>query len=220
MVDKETRRQALANYLEVELEDVVDGYDDDVFECNGREYIVLDDEEADKALVDDIENSIDDLGLEAFTPSFQNWIIENAIDNPDWFEEALQEDMEYYVNDMDEEELIKELLERGYLSEEDVHYADDEDMEHPLINDENKLQDARESYTSWLVEDAGDAYDWYKMNFGENQVRELIKNGEIGLDFEAIAKEAVSWDGRGHFLSGYDGNEIELDDDLYAYRTN
>lgn len=220
-MDKEIKRQALANYLEVPLEDVVDGYDDDIFECNGAEYAVLTDSEADEAVVDEIENSIDDLGLEAFTPSFQDWIIENAIDNPSWFEEALQEDMEYYVDNMDEEELINELLERGYLSEDDVHYEeDDEDMEHPLINDENKLQDARESYTSWLVEDAGDAYDWYKRNFGENQVRDLIKNGEIGLDCETIADEATSWDGRGHFLSWYDGQEIELEDDLYAYRTN
>lgn len=220
-MDNETKRQALANYLEVPLEDVVDGYTDDVFECNGAEYTVLTDSEADKAVVDSIENSIDDLGLEAFTPYFQNWIIENAIDNPEWFDEALQEDMEYYVNDMDEEELINELLERGYLSEYDVHYEEDDvDMEHPLINDENKLQDARESYITWLVEDAGNAYDWYKMNFGDNQVRELIKNGEIGLDCEIIADEATSWDGRGHFLSWYDGNELELEDDLYAYRTN
>lgn len=27
-------------------------------------------------------------------------------------------------------------------------------------------------------------------------------------------------DGYGHFLSGYDGEELELTDDLFAYRTN
>ena len=220
-MDKETRRQALANYLEVELEDVVDGYDDETFECNGEEYRVLTDEEADEAMVADIENIIDDIGLEAFTPAFQDWIVGNALDNPSWFEDALQEDEEYYVNDMDEEELINELLERGYLSEDDIYFAeDDEDMEHPLIIDENTLEDAKESYISWLVEDAGDPYDWYVMNFGESSVRDLIKDGTIGLDCEAIATELASWDGRGNSLSPYDGQEIELEDDLYAYRTN
>jgi hypothetical protein len=42
-------------------------------------------------------------------------------------------------------------------------------------------------------------------------------------DFEAFVSEAVSADGRGHFLASYDGEEIELGRDanglyVYAYR--
>jgi len=44
-------------------------------------------------------------------------------------------------------------------------------------------------------------------------------------DFPEFVKDAVRADGRGHFLSHYDGEEIELGkdangDNIYAYRTN
>ena len=38
-------------------------------------------------------------------------------------------------------------------------------------------------------------------------------------DFDGFVESAVSADGRGHFLSPYDGKEIELDE-FYLYRTN
>lgn len=43
---------------------------------------------------------------------------------------------------------------------------------------------------------------------------------EATCGMEKFVEEAVSADGYGHFLSHYDGRELELDDDLYAYRTN
>lgn len=39
--------------------------------------------------------------------------------------------------------------------------------------------------------------------------------------FEQFCEDAVNADGYGHFLSSYDGGEeLELTDDLFAYRTN
>lgn len=51
----------------------------------------------------------------------------------------------------------------------------------------------------------------------------IEKLAEDGL--EGFAAEAVRYDGRGHFLAQYDGEELELDDPdghvvAYAYRTN
>lgn len=46
----------------------------------------------------------------------------------------------------------------------------------------------------------------------------LIERTEGGV--EAFAEEAASADGRGHFLSSYDGEELELAGGLFAYRTN
>ena len=37
---------------------------------------------------------------------------------------------------------------------------------------------------------------------------------------EQFVSDAISADGRGHFLSGYDSEEVELDGGYYAYRTN
>lgn len=39
-------------------------------------------------------------------------------------------------------------------------------------------------------------------------------------DFDHFVSDAVSSDGRGHFLAQYDGEEIELDNGLFAFRTN
>ena len=38
-------------------------------------------------------------------------------------------------------------------------------------------------------------------------------------DFDHFVEDAIGTDGRGHFLSGYDGNENEQGD-FYLYRTN
>ena len=71
-----------------------------------------------------------------------------------------------------------------------------------------------------LIDREPDAYEWYVYNFGEDSVRDLIKNGTLTLDYQAIADEVISWDGRGNSLAYYDSEEIELDNGLYAYRLN
>jgi len=38
-------------------------------------------------------------------------------------------------------------------------------------------------------------------------------------DFDEFVEDAISADGRGHFLSGYDGDEVE-DGDYFIYRVN
>jgi hypothetical protein len=39
-------------------------------------------------------------------------------------------------------------------------------------------------------------------------------------DLDHLVRDSIMSDGRGHFLSSYDGDEIELGNDLYAYRIN
>ena len=218
MVSTEERIKALATYLGVEEDEITEGYDDTVFEVNGEEYRVLDDDEADEAVVDDIENLIDELGLEAFTPAMQNWILNIALDNPEWFDEALEEDMNYYVDDMTDEDVVEEAIRYDVIDEDDA-YIEDEDGNQE-INPDLDIEDLGEKLVQALVESEPDAYTWYVDNFGEKSVRDLINDGTLTLDYQAIAKECADWDGRGHLLSSYSGEEIELDNGLYAYRIN
>jgi hypothetical protein len=57
-----------------------------------------------------------------------------------------------------------------------------------------------------------------KLCEGANElVRALIE------DMDAFIEDAIGADGRGHFLSSYDGNEEEIkinDEYFYAYRPN
>jgi len=39
-------------------------------------------------------------------------------------------------------------------------------------------------------------------------------------DVNDFVNDAISCDGRGHFVSSYDGHEIQLDNNLFLYRTN
>lgn len=49
-----------------------------------------------------------------------------------------------------------------------------------------------------------------------NDAIERIITKTCGL--EAFVDEAIRYDGYGHFMSSYDGEEIELEGDLYAYK--
>ena len=39
-------------------------------------------------------------------------------------------------------------------------------------------------------------------------------------DIDCFISDAIDCDGRGHFMSSYDGNEQEIDDNLFLYRIN
>lgn len=218
MVSTEERIKALATYLGVEEDEITEGYDDTVFEVNGEEYRVLDDDEADEAVVDEIESLIDDLGLEAFTPAMQNWILNIALCNPEWFDDALEEDTNRYVNDMTDEDVVEEAIRYDVIDEDDA-YIEDEDGNQE-INPDLDIENLGEQLVDALIDKEPDAYTWYVDNFGEKSVSDLINDGTLTLDYQAIAKEWADWDGRGNSLSSYDGQEIELDNGLYAYRMN
>ena len=68
-----------------------------------------------------------------------------------------------------------------------------------------ELADAIESMQKEKCESANDA------------ILALIEKTQGGL--QGFVDEAISADGRGHFLSSYDGDEIELNG-FYAYRIN
>jgi len=39
-------------------------------------------------------------------------------------------------------------------------------------------------------------------------------------DIDEFVEDAIRADGRGHFLSGYDGHELDIGNDYFAYRIN
>ena len=218
MVSTEERIKALATYLGVEEDEITEGYDDTVFEVNGEEYLVLDDDEANAAVVNDIENIIDGMGIEAFSDAMQDWIVDNAVNPSDWFDEALENDMNYYVDDMDDDEVVENAIDYGVIDEDDA-YVEDEDGNQE-INPELDLEDVGEKLVQALVDSEPDAYTWYVENFGKESISKLIEGGNLTLDYQAIADEVMSWDGRGNSLASYDGEEMELENGLYAYRLN
>ena len=211
----EDRINALASYLEVDPSTITDGYTENLFETeDGEEYFVVTEDEGRELARQDIENVFDDLGLEAFAPDFQDWILNNAVDTS-FLEDFVREDYQNYAYDIESESddeygtrLAAECVENGLISEEDF-----EDGEY--IGDE----DLQELLTEYLCDQVTDYREWFEWNFGGDELSRILKDNLV-VDMDAIVDECLTWDGVAHFVASYDGDEIELGDDLYAYRVN
>lgn len=171
--DSDVAGKALANYLDIPLEDL-DYVGDDIYETHDTSYIVCDEDEAYKKAVDEIKMLVDDMGLDAFTPNFKDWIIDNAIDE-DAIDDIIEQEIEYFEDDEDNPDMLTYL--RGLNTLDDkVNYIKD------LYGD---------SLAIW-------AKDY--------------------IDVDKVADEAISEDGVAHFIARYDGEEVDLGNNLFAYR--
>jgi len=171
--DSDAAGKALANYLDIPLEDL-DYVGDDIYETQDTSYIVCDEDEAYKKAVDEIKMLVDDMGLDAFTPHFKDWIIDNAIDE-DAIDDIIEQEIEYFEDDEDNPDMLTYL--RGLNTLDDkVNYIKD------LYGD---------SLAIW-------AKDY--------------------IDVDKVAEEAIKEDGVAHFIAQYDGEEVDLGNNLFAYR--
>ena len=171
--DSDAAGKALANYLDIPLEDL-DYVGDDIYETQDTSYIVCDEDEAYKKAVDEIKMLVDDMGLDAFTSHFKDWIIDNAIDE-DAIDDIIEQEIEYFEDDEDNPDMLTYL--RGLNTLDDkVNYIKD------LYGD---------SLAIW-------AKDY--------------------IDVDKVAEEAIKEDGVAHFIAQYDGEEVDLGNNLFAYR--
>ena len=161
------------------------------------EYIVAqNDEEVFNACKEEIEGLIDDAGI----MESLNWDnmggIEKYLSNPDYFEEALRESYENYVQDIAHEEgrLQEEMNEAGVTTPEE--------------------------YVDYLMNQIDDYTEEFIFQFGKENLTAALKEGYVSLDMDAVTEAVIDTDGAGHILSSYDGKEIELADGSTAYRVN
>lgn len=189
------RISALATYLDVDEDSIHPvTYASNIFEVGDAEWAVLTEDEAERAAKEDIEDLYDDIGVDSFTPWFRDWIYDNAVDR-EWFEEALRESFENYVADIKDEDdrLQQEMDDAGV--------------------------DTEEEFVDYLVRSAGDPIEYYVDNFGSADFREVCSRHNL-IDIDAVAEKAIEEDGVAHFIATYDGEEVDLGDDLFAYRLN
>lgn len=57
-----------------------------------------------------------------------------------------------------------------------------------------------------------------KANLCEGANEAVMACIEATCGIDSFVDSAICWHGRGHFLSHYDGDEVELDSNAYAYR--
>lgn len=194
------RIEALANFLGCEVEDLKEGYREEVFETkDGEEYLVLTDEEADEEFYDYEKNSIEEIGLDLFTDWARDYIIENFLDI-DWFDEYMEDDYSCYCDDIETEESSSDEYENRL--EEEMASAGCE---------------TKEDYISYLCEGYVDSISWFEDNFGSKELSHIINNYNL-LDIDKVIEYIKEEDGRG-ILASYDGVENE-EEEYFIYRIN
>lgn len=210
------------NGNEVSVDDVIDeGYNR--YSVNRNDYLVCTDEEADEEFRNSEESIIDDLGIDSFSDWFQTWIFNNAI-NTSWFEEALAEEADYLASEYSNESsstyenrLVEECYDYDLITDDDFETDEDGNPDYERCTVEE--WDLQDRFKNWYVEQE-DAVEWYKMNFGDESFRDVVKEHNL-LDVNAIIEEVKRSDGRGGALASYDGNENETEYNgtwYYIYR--
>ena len=212
---------ALADYMGVQPDEVkeldLDLYGIPMYEVEGEEWAVTDDYDlCETAAKEDVANLIDELGIESL-----NWYnmggMENYLD-ADWFEQAREESNESYAQDIHDSEFnrfVEELKELGLNPDDPNYELDNEDGDHSAA-----IADLASAMKK-LQED--DPIEWYINNFGKEDLNYLIKKGAVSIDTNKAAEEAISVDGLGHILSGYDGKMVEHEFEgktYYMFRNN
>ena len=207
---EDARKQALANYLQVNVEEV-ESIGDNQFSVGEATYKVLTDSEADYELEQDVRNLWDDLGLEGVGGWLHDWILENALDE-DELEDVVRDEINYDVYDyLEDEEVVEQCVDYDLISREEAY--DEEDN----VRDDLDLDSLREQLVDKQLEDI-DSYSEYLIDRGwdANALSQYIDDEKV---IEALIDDIdVNGSGRGQELAYYDGDELDLDNGLYAYR--
>lgn len=189
---------ALLNYLgetteTTEVETLKHDDNKTVF-IDGAEYLVLTDEEADQEYHEYQMNLIDDLGLDSFSDWARDEILNHhtTSDYQNLFDEIQEESMTCYIDDLRHMDELEEEMENAGCDNED-------------------------EFLEYLC-DQEDSVDYFKFNFGNDEYERIIKENDL-IDWDSVIEWTKDMDGR-DCMASYDGIEMELENNLYAYRIN
>lgn len=223
--NEEDEKIALAQFLDIDVEEVEDGYTDHVYEAEGKEYWVSDYDTAYDEAVEECENLFDDIGLEAVSESTQEYFLENEDYCSFPWKDYMHESNLGYATDIDSEggddgyatRLVSEAIDRKVIKDKDCFENDDGELDY---EDKDELAEI-------LADDLDDDYDsmseWFESIYGRGWVKEMRDALKDYLDYHAMAEYVVDEDSIANTLARYDGKEnTEKVDgvEYYIYRTN
>lgn len=189
---------ALLNYLgetteTAEVETLKHDDNKTVF-IDGNEYLVLTDEEADQEFYEYQMNLIDDLGLDSFSDWAKDEILNHhtTSEYQNLFDEIQEESMSCYIDDLRHMDELEEEM-------------------------ENAECDNEEEFLEYLC-DQEDSVEYFKFNFGNDEYNRIIIENNL-IDWDSVIQWTKDIDGR-DCMASYDGIEMELENNLYAYRIN
>lgn len=208
----ESKAQALAEYLDVDVNDVdtdYDSFDDGLIETvyivDGNTYRVLTEDEAHTAFEDYLKCIIEEIGFKQTFGSYLDNALNAGVDGGKlrdfWYNDYL--DYAYDIEDEDDEygnRLIKECIENDLIDEDEVEdgeYTGDEDLCDLLAE---CLTDNLDGY---YAEELLGRFD------DEFALKVIEDYGAI--DYSALVDWSLTLNNYGNWLSPIDGKTMELD---------
>lgn len=180
----------------------------------GREqwYVFESEEDAHDACVESIKDDLDS-EPEIFN---QDWL-QNHIFITETDKRVLAGDeAEARIESMDDREIVEEA---GREFEDEFDEAEDKDEDTDDIV-ENARDELRSKFQDEIEEELRDPVQYFVHDHGMYSIEDLMKAPFIGIDRDEAAEDAISADGLGHFLSSYDGEEVDLPSGAVAFRWN
>ena len=214
----ENKAQALANYLEANIEDIqsveesFDGYDETAYMVDNNTYRVLTEDEAHKAFEHYLDELIDEIGLKEFL-DYSKMPIDIVVDNEENLRDWWYEDYYDYAYDIEKEKdkkygnrLNQECIENDLIEEDDIEdgkYIGDED-----------LYDLLAEYLTDRLE--GDFAEELIAEFDDDFVIRIIED-YCDINYSAMVDWSLNLNDYGNWLSGIDGRTMELDNDYLGF---
>ena len=221
----EDEKLALAQFKDVDVDEIEDGYTDHVYEVDGEEYWVSDYDTAYDEAVEESEALFDDLGLESVTEETQEYFLENEEYCSYPWKDDMHESNLAYAQDIDSENgddgyatrLVSEAIERKVIKDKDCFENEDGELDY---EDKDELAEM-------LADSMDKGYDsmseYFESIYGRNWAREMADTLKNYMDYEECAKYCVDIDGVANTLASYDlkENEEKVNGvDYYIYRRN
>ncbi len=223
--NEEDEKIALAQFLDIDVEEVENGYTDHVYEAEGEEYWVSDYDTAYDEAVEECENLFDDIGLEAVSESTQEYFLENEdYCNFPW-EDDMHESNLMYAQDIDSENgsngyatrLVEEAIDEKVIKEKDCFENEDDELDY---EDKDELA---EMLADKLDENYDSMGEYFESIYGRGWAKEMSDTLKNYLDYHAMAEYVVDNDGVANTLASYDlkENTEKVDGvEYYIYRRN
>lgn len=193
---------------------------------SGRSYLVLTDAEAESLFYAECERLFDELGMNAYSKEFREWIYRNAV-KEDWFQNEMEENNLDYAKDIAssssdegfENRLVEEAYERGLIAEGDFAKLPDGEPDYgKCLADKDELIDR---FAESMDNEYDDPVDYFEDHFGLDMLSDVLKEHPELIDLDEVAAEIKFSDGRGPTLSRWDGYELEITsdgEDWFIYR--
>jgi len=166
---------------------------------------ILEFDDGSEWLIFDSEGEARDRAIELVEEDLKN---EPELFNQDW--------LAHYI---DEDRLQRDLWDDVY----NMNYESVSDDPEFYDLTEKDVEDESEAMTDKVEEmtdsDLSDPIQYIKDIYGDDEgIKKAMEIG--GIDIKEASEDAIITDGVAHFLSTYDGNEVELSDGSVMYRVN